>query len=384
MWSPRWLLHWRTWLRLVMLVVAGVLVWSTLTVQGRTFAKSALFLPSLIPGSPVRPINLFTAEPTTSEVTFTDGQTTWSGDLYIPATSPPHPAIVVALGVNPAGRDDKRVIRLGDGLARMGIVTLVPYSENLIQKTVTPGEIDFTVAAFQYLESRPEVDRERVGFLGICVGSSLSLLAAQDDRIRDRVDFISWFGGYYRLEELVVSVATQSYEVDGQRVPWRPDSLTREVVQRLTVQFAAEEAERELLTRALVHSIPLSAEQRDGLSPTGALVYELFRTDDAELARGIIARMPPDVHALMDTLSPAINLADLKARVFVMDDTSDTLVPYVHSRALADDLGENLARHSKFSVFSHMDLDRLGNPARTIPELWGLLLHINEVFRPIL
>ena len=382
-----WLLHWRTLLRLVMLIAAGVLVWSTLTAQGRTFTKTLLFMPSLIPGSPIRPINLFTKTPTRADITFTDGRTTWSGDLYLPATKPPkppHPGIVVALGVNPAGRNDERVVRLGEGLARMGIATLVPYSENLISKTLTSQEIDFTVASFQYLASRPEVDPERVGFLGVCVGSSLSLLAAQDERIREQVNFVNWFGGYYRLEDLIVSVATHSYEMDGLRVPWTPDHLTDEVAKKQLIEFVDEEADRQLLRRALIRHAPLSQAERAGLSTTGALVEELSQTDDPERAYALLAQMPSEVHELLRLLSPATNVAQVKARIFVMDDSGDNLIPYVQSRSLADALDEEtLARHSKFTVFSHVDLNRLGNPTRSVPELWALFLHTYQLFQSV-
>ena len=380
----RWLPGWRNFIRFLALLLAGLILWSTLTGQGRTTAKSLLFLPSLIPGSPVRPINWFTDAPERVNVTFSDGVNSYAGDLYLPATSPPHPGIVVSLGVNPAGPGDERVVRLGEGLARMGVAALIPYSDNLINKRVTPQEIDFTVAAFQYLAGRPEVDSETVGFLGVCLGSSLALLAAQDPRINMQVDFVNWFCGYYRLEELIVSVATRSYNDNGRRVPWAPDSLTREVVELQTIDLVEEEAERELLLRAIIDGVVLSDTQRAILSSTGSLVYRLFQTDDPDQARELLAQMPPRVHDLLRTLSPQSTLANLKARLYVMDDVGDTLIPYVESRALVAALNGSYARHSKFSIFSHVDLDRLANPVRSVPQLWSLFLHMNQVFHSIL
>ena len=370
--------------RLVMLAAAGVLVWSTLTPQGRTFSKSALFIPSLIPGSPIEPIKLFTKSPTRSDVTFSDGETTWFGDLYVPPSNGPHPGIVVALGVNPLGRQDERIVRLGEGLARMGVAALIPASDNLANKRLTAGEVDFMVAAYQFLEGRPEVDPERVGFLGVCVGSSLSLLAAQDERIGDRVNFVSWFGGYYSLEELIVSVATHTYELRGSRVPWNPDSLTDEVAKIQAIEFVEEESDRRLLHRSLVDRAPLSLAERASLSPTGALVEELFQSATPDRAYEIIASLPPEARDLMRVLSPATNLDRVTARVFIMDDTSDTLIPYIHSRQMSEELDDALlARHTKFSVFSHADLDKLGNPIRTLPEIWALLRHIDHIFQSI-
>ena len=99
--------RWRNLGVAVALLMAAILVWSTLTTNGRTTVKSLLFLPNLIPDFPVRPINWVTRTPDRIEVTFSDGVTTWSGDLYLPATAAPHPGIIVALGVTPAGRDDR-------------------------------------------------------------------------------------------------------------------------------------------------------------------------------------------------------------------------------------------------------------------------------------
>ena len=383
-WLVRSLLHWRTWFRLVTLVIAVFIIWATLTPSGRTYAKAFLFVPSLIHDSPVRPINLFTKTPERVAVTFSDADTAWGGDLYLPATSPPHPAIIVSLGVSPAGRNDKRVVRLGEGLARMGIVTLVPYSQNLVNKTLTRREIDFTVEAFRYLERHPAVAPEKIGYLGVCVGSSLALLAAQDQRISDRVNFVSWFGGYYQLEDLLVSVATKSYGQDGQRVAWNPDQLTREVAVRRSVRFA-DEADWGTLEPAILHRWDLTEEQLSALSPTGRLVHQFFRQTDPERAYAILDQMPPEAQGVFRVLSPATNLDRLRTRVFVMDDIGDELIPYVHSRRLAEALeGTGLARHSKFSVFSHADLDELANPVNSVPELWSLYLHIHAIFDSIL
>ncbi|MEE9284273.1 MAG: hypothetical protein V3V35_00950 [Dehalococcoidia bacterium] len=379
----RRLARWRTIGVAVLLLLAAVLVWTTLTAHGRITAKSLLFLPNLIPDFPVRPINWVTRTPDRIAVTFSDGIETWSGDLYVPATSPPHPGIIVALGVTPAGRQDKRVERLGDGLARMGVVTLIPYSQSLIEKRVTPRDIDFLVEAYRFLAARPEVDPGRVGYLGVCVGSSLSLLAAQDPRIAGRVSFVNWFGGYYRLDELIASVVSRSYQRDGEVVAWTPDKLTEEVVQLRLIDLVDEPRERDLLHRDAIEGQPLTPEETAGLSSTASVVRRLLRAESLDQARALIAQLPPEARQLLDTLSPATNLGRSRVRIFLMDDTSDRLIPYVHTRELAADLDGRYERHSRFSIFSHVNLDRLANPVRTVPELWSLFLHVRQIFQTI-
>ncbi len=379
----RRLMGWRGFAALMLAFLAALLVWSTVTPQGRTAFRAALFVPSLIPNSPIRPITWFTRDPQRLEVTFSDGTERWVGDLWLPGTSPPHPGIIVALGVTPAGRDDPRVKHLGDGLARMGLATLIPVSQNLVEKRVTPREVDFLVAAFQYLAAREEVDRGRVGFLGVCVGSSLSLLAAQDVRIRDRVAFVNWFGGYYWLDELIASTVTRSYEDEGRIVAWQPDRLTREVVRLHILDLIGDTAERQLVRRSALEGAPMAEEERSRLSAAASVVHRLLVAGGLEEARGLIGQLPAEARDRMRALSPATNLAATKTRLYLMDDSSDRLVPFVHTRALASDLQGAYERHSKFSIFSHVDLDRLANPIKSAPQLWGLYRHVNAVFQSV-
>ena len=375
---------WRCFYQLLMLAVAGCLIWTTLTDQGRVFAKTALFLPNIIPGAPVHPLNYFTRTPLRDEVSFSDGSREWDADVYRPAAGGPHPGIVVALGVNPAGRDDERVVNLGEGLARMGVVALLPFSENLMNKSFSVEEIDFMVSSFEYLAGRSDVDAQRVGYLGVCAGSSLSLLAAQDSRIASEVDFVNWFGGYYRLDDLIISVATQSYEANGQRTAWQPDALTDEVVKRQVIGFVESQTERELLTRALLHRQTLLPEEEKGLSSTASLVMRLFKTNDPADARRAVDALPEEARGSIEALSPATNLDRVKTRVYVMNDSGDRLIPYSHSVELARDLGAGVQRHTQFSIFSHVDLDQLANPVESIPQIWALYLHIHEVLSSVL
>jgi dienelactone hydrolase len=366
------------------LYLTALIVWATLTPGGRTTTKSLLLLPNLIPNAPIRPINWVTRTPDQTVVSFTDGEESWMADVYIPATEGPHPAIIVSLGVTPGGSEDDRIRRLGDGLARMGTVVLIPYSDNLNEKRVTLQEVDLLVAAFGHLEQRPDVDPGRIGFLSVCVGSSLALLAAQDARINDQVEFVNWFGGYYNLENLIASVATGSFEEDGRPVPWEVDRLTKEVVRLRTIDLVDDAAERELLTLNIIHHQELTQEDLAGLSPTGAVVQRLFEMTELNDARRLIEEFPDEALATLRALSPEGNLDGIRARVFLMDDNRDQLIPYTHTRALAEALDGNYVRHSKFSIFTHADLDDLANPVKSAPQLWNLFRHIDSIFRGVL
>ena len=67
-----------------------------------------------------------------------------------------------------------------------------------------------------------------------------------------------------------------------------------------------------------------------------------------------------------------------------MDGITDSFVPYVESRALAAALEGRYARHSTFSVFDHVDLNRFAKPVSSGLDLLSLYLHINDLFQSIL
>ena len=66
--------------------------------------------------------------------------------------------MIIYLGVLPAGREDPRLVRLGDGFARIGIVTLIPESPNLKAGKISEEEIEELIAAFDLLSELEYVD----------------------------------------------------------------------------------------------------------------------------------------------------------------------------------------------------------------------------------
>ncbi len=376
----------------------------------------ALFLPDLVPSVAARPLMWVTRSPERRTVRFeagtaasvqaaategsgsavdselrptdnthnsdnTDNSSGWDGELYLPAGPGPHPGLVIALGVTPAGRNDPRVVSLGDGLARLGVAAFVPYSPNLEQRRVTPDEIDFMVAAHGTLAALPSVDPARVGFFGLCVGASLSALAAGDPRIADDVAVLGWFGGYHDLARLVASVASESYMDDGAVVPWTPDTLAREVVGEQLLSLLDED-ERRAVELSVVQGVP-PADVDEALgrtfSPRAHTVLALLNHPDYPTSLALLEALPAKDRALLATLSPTTRAAAVRAPVFVMSDTGDTLIPHVETDALASALGARVQRRTVFTVFSHVDLDRLDEPLRVARELAALHAQVRGI-----
>ena len=119
------------WLKRLVLGLIGILALVALltlvTPQGRTVVRTALFLPQILPGLPMKPQEWFSGHPSRLEVSFPLESGLGLADLYLPPKNGQHSAIMLFLGVNPAGRDDSRVVSLAEGLARAGSVVMIPW-----------------------------------------------------------------------------------------------------------------------------------------------------------------------------------------------------------------------------------------------------------------
>src|SRR6476469_8752696 len=94
--------------------------------SGHAALSAIALLPEFFPSAPARPLEWVTPAPKRSTIELHHNGRTSLADMYDPGTPGPHGAIIIFLGVDQAGRDDPRVVRLGTGLARIGIATLIP------------------------------------------------------------------------------------------------------------------------------------------------------------------------------------------------------------------------------------------------------------------
>ncbi len=366
-------------------MLALVAVLATVTPQGRTLVRTALFLPQILPGLPVKPQEWFGGDPSRLEAAFPLASGQGLADLYLPPDDGEHSAILLFLGVNPAGRDDSRVVSLAEGLARAGSVVMIPWSDAMTQRRVAVEEVDNLVWAFQYLVSLDEVDADRAGMGGFCVGASLATVAAQDPRIRDGVQFVNFFGGYFNARDLVLSAVSSSRFGDGVKEPWKPDSLTLEVVRTHLIEGVRDESERALLNRVFVlRDAVLDPATVDALSPESRAVFEMLSGTSLSRATELIKELPPATLASLDAISPSTRIGDLRARILIMHDREDDLVPSEESRRLANALTESQsAYHTEFSLFDHVDPTRSVSLPVYAREVLKLFLHMYNVLREL-
>ena len=365
----------------VAILLALVSLWIAITPEGRVAWRTALFIPQVVGSLPVNPQPWVMGEPTREEVFYEISTGLGSADLYTPAGDDVTSGVLLFLGVNPAGRNDPRVVGLAEGLARSGAVVLIPWSEGMTSQRVIPEEVEDLVRGFEYLLTHERVDPERAGVGGFCVGASLVAVAASDPRIRDDVSFVNFFAGYYDARDLIAAVLSNSRYYEGVVEPWTPAELSKSVVTAQLIEGMENPAEIELLKSVFVDKdAAIEPSSLSSLSQEAQTVHRLLSGVDVAEAQALINSLPDSTLESLASISPITTVDDLRARVLIMHDREDRLVPAAESRRLADALAERGdVRHTEFSLFQHLDPTKPVGPAEYVRELSKLYRHMYMV-----
>ena len=363
---------------LAIVVIALALAW---TPQVRATARALGFVAQVLPTIPIKPAEWFTDTPKRMEITYPlDDGGVGIADLYVPAGEGRHSAVLFFLGVNPAGKDDERVVNLGSAVARTGIVVMIPWSERMSLRRVADQEVNDLVSGFQHLQTLDMVDAEQVGMAGFCVGASLMMVAAQDERIRDDVKVVNSFAGYYEAKDLIAAVVTKQRFYEGESSAWEPDILSEQVVRLHLLESITDVAERQIIEQA----IDIGFAPTDGISPDARLVYDILNASDIDEAHRLIDRLPPDALDVLRRISPSSNIDALSAKMLVMHDRQDRLVPSEESRRLVDALRPRGDVHyTEFSFFDHLDPSSRVGYIELVREGSKLFAHIYRIMREL-
>ena len=262
------------------LLLVTVVVLFTLFPQLLTGFHTALFVTQVL-NVPVKPQAWFTQAPVREEITYERPDQLGEADVYYIPDGQRRAALLVFLGANAAGRDDRDVVNFGNALARAGYVPMFSWSPTMgLQNNVDPAEVENLVLAFQHLRGLDYVDPARVGMAGFSVGGSFVMVAASDARIRDDVHFVNAFGAYYDARDFFVQIASSTKRSGDTVEPWDVDRLTRRVFTNELIEVAPAEAERNILTRRFVENAQVTQAELDGLAGTAALSRRLLDGTD--------------------------------------------------------------------------------------------------------
>ncbi|MDE2938441.1 MAG: hypothetical protein OXR67_05930 [Chloroflexota bacterium] len=337
---------------------------------------TALFVTQVL-DIPVKPQAWFTQTPVREEITFPRADAQGQADIYYIPDGKRRAALLVFLGANAAGRDDRDVVNFGNALARAGYVPMFSWSPTMgLQNNVDPAEVENLVWAFRHLRTLDYVDPDRIGMAGFSVGGSFIMVAASDPRISDDVAFVNAFGAYYDARDFFVQIASSTKRSGDTVEHWEVDRLTRRVFVNELIEVAPTAEERNILARRFVDNTQVTQAELDGLAGTADISRRLLDGTDPQEAKRLLNQMPPHFLEELDGISPRNHIDNYKNRLLVMHDVGDPLIPVGESRRLVETLrsqGRQDMRYTETAIFEHV------RPGADL-QLWPLVKGASKLY----
>jgi pimeloyl-ACP methyl ester carboxylesterase len=282
-------------------------------------------------------VKALTDEPVVTEVAVAGAPTT----LARPGGSPPWPGVVFLNGATRRGRRHPDVQDLARGLARAGYLALVPDLPGLPLGEITDQTVAGAVRVTRVAAARADVEHGRVSLVGVSVGATIALLAAETPRVRDRVALVAGFAPYTDLRKVIRLATTGTYRFDGRLIRYSSDPYLRLAVARsLVAGLPSSSARRDLLG-------DLERVDDDDQSPLATLrrpraldgdaraVVRLLLNRDPRRFERLYAALPTGVRAGVRRLSPLVRAERLRVPVELASAPEDEYFPPAESRALA-------------------------------------------------
>jgi hypothetical protein len=329
--------RWRAAIALAVLVAAAwLLLGSWAARQARAVDVVAVALGH--PGWLVWAVDETTPTPVSAQRTIAGVPAT----VVHPAGKGPWPAVVFVNGATAQGRFEPHVVRLGLGLARAGFLAIVPDLPCLRHGQITLRTVGALTAVASAVARGGEASGGRVGFLGVSVGASLALLAAERSALGHRVSAVAGLAPYTNLKGMVRLATTGVYEHDGRLVRYRTGpflalALARSLVGGLPPGPQRDALDQEVLSISDNASDPLAQLRADapaGLTgPAGAAVALIENTSPARFD-ALWAALPASLRTAARGLSPLYAARRLRFPVYLASSPHDEYFPPSQSRAL--------------------------------------------------
>jgi pimeloyl-ACP methyl ester carboxylesterase len=256
--------------------------------------------------------------------------------IAVPPGGGRRPAVVFLNGATAAGRHERHVERLTRALGEAGFIAVVPDPPGLAQGALTPQTLRSLERVVEAVSRRPDVSR--TGLLGVSVGCSLGLVAAEGPLASVHLSGIACLAPFTDLRGVIMMALTGSYpEAPGKLVPYHPNAFVSLVIARSLAAVMPDDAGRAiLLARLLAVSdnaheplAGLPTVPADELDPAERALLRLLENHDPARFADLYAGLPKPVRAGIAELSPIAGAARLHVPVEIASSPHDSYFPLV-------------------------------------------------------
>lgn len=301
--------------------------------------------------------------------------------LYLPSYAP-HRCLVIGHGVHYKNIDEPRLVRFSNELSKAGTLVLTPELAELADYRVTASGAEVLGESVRRLSERcPATAGSKVGLLGFSFAGGLSLLAALDRSVSDRLAYVASVGGYHDLGRVLSFLLTDEVSTPAGLVPRKAHEYGLVVLLYGYLESVIPEedlpAMRGAIRAWLMEDRPLAW--------TFASRVTTARSEDVfmELARGDAARLRETLRRTLaletDTLrrlSPAGRLDEIPVPVYLLHGTGDSVIPPEETAWAAKELGAHAHKALVTPLIEHVELDahfRIGEAFELVEFMAGLI-----------
>jgi pimeloyl-ACP methyl ester carboxylesterase len=256
----------------------------------RSFVVALLFLIEFLADGTLPALTMLTPAPRAGAL---DAAT----DRLRPGLTSGAPLVLVH-GLTAAGKNDPRLRRAAELLARAGFDVAVPTIPGLTRGRLRPEDARPVLAA---LGARPG----RARLVGVSVGAAPAFLAAAHPAARDRIALVLGLGAYASALELIRFHLTGEYAWEDARGRVPHDATRARVV------------------------LDVNAELAD------SVLRDALATGDPARVDAALDALPEATRELLDALSPARVVGQIRAPILLVHGRDDRAVPYTESLRLA-------------------------------------------------
>lgn len=194
-----------------------------------------------------------------------------------------------------------------------------------------------------------------IGILGFSFGAGPALLAAADSSIRNRVDVVGSFGGYWDLAHVIAFITTGWYEEDGDWRQRTQQSYNRWKLLAALAPYAADPAKRarleRLVDRRLANPTGDVSVDMARLGLEGRQLLTLVENRQRDRVADLLVSLNPRIRERLQRLSPSSAITLVRARLLIAHGRDDDSIPYTESVRLAR-AAPNLGRLVIFDGFT--------------------------------
>ncbi|MGM0694384.1 MAG: alpha/beta hydrolase family protein [Pseudomonadota bacterium] len=302
----------------------------------------------------------------------------YQADIYHPPESH-RGSLILVHGFTEQGRRDPRLVALAMTLGRVGFRVMVPELDGLRDYTISTREVTAIADAIHHATRKAPAAPSRTAVAAVSFAVGPTLMAAMDDEVASAVSFVVAVGGYYDMTEMLRYVTTGEDRGDADRavVP-PPQREARWAVLLSQLHWLEDERDRVLLEtiarRRLTDPEASVTDEVRRLGASGRALLDLVTNEDPDRVEALIAQLPPALGMELEALDPSRrSLDNLQARLVLIHDTHDRVIPISHSRRLSDALPPGQARLFEAGALQHVAV----SPGwRDGWGLWRALAHV--------